>query len=69
MGSQMDEAKGRAKEAAGAVTGDDSLRRDGRADQAGAKVKGAAESFKDRVSGAVDRLKSRSASKGSQRSS
>ena len=36
--STIDEIKGRAKEAAGAVTDDDALRREGRADQASAEV-------------------------------
>ena len=37
--SNIDEAKGRAKEAAGALTDNDDLKREGKADQAGAKVK------------------------------
>jgi uncharacterized protein YjbJ (UPF0337 family) len=59
MGSKMDDAKGRTKEAAGDLTGDDQLQAEGKADQAGAKVKEAAENAKDKVSGAVDSVKDR----------
>ena len=37
--SNMDEAKGRIKEAAGDLTDDDDLKREGKLDQAGANVK------------------------------
>lgn len=47
---KTDEVKGRAKEAAGAVTGDDSLKNEGKTDQAAASVK-------DKVEGAVDKVK------------
>lgn len=57
MGSKQDEAKGRAKEAAGALSGDDDLKREGKMDQKGAKVKEAAESIKDKVSDGVDAIK------------
>lgn len=57
MGSNLDDAKGRTKEAAGSITGDDDLKNEGKADQAGAKVKDAAESAKEKVSGAVDSVK------------
>jgi uncharacterized protein YjbJ (UPF0337 family) len=45
----MDDAKGRVKEAAGDVTDDDSLKNEGKADQAKGKVKDAV----DRVGDAV----------------
>lgn len=57
MGSSLDDAKGRAKEAAGDLTGNRDLKNEGKADQAGAKVKEAAEGAKDKVSGAVDSIK------------
>ncbi|MEA2354522.1 MAG: CsbD-like, partial [Solirubrobacteraceae bacterium] len=38
----VDEAKGRVKEAAGAITGDDDLKHEGQGDQAVASVKDAA---------------------------
>jgi uncharacterized protein YjbJ (UPF0337 family) len=43
----VDKAKGRAKEAAGALTGDKKLKNEGRADQA----KGAAKDLRDKVTG------------------
>lgn len=48
--SNLDDAKGHIKEAAGDVTGDDSLKNEGRADQAAGKVKDAVDSVKDKVS-------------------
>jgi uncharacterized protein YjbJ (UPF0337 family) len=45
-----DELKGRAKEAAGAVTDDDALKREGKIDRATGKVK-------DKVGQASDKLK------------
>src|SRR4249919_2506875 len=41
--SKADDVKGRVKEAAGVITGDKDLEREGKADQAGAKVKETAE--------------------------
>ena len=43
----MDRAKGRMKEAGGALTGDKSLRREGRSDQRKAKVKEKKANLKD----------------------
>lgn len=54
MGGQTDDAKGRLKEAAGAVTGDDELRREGKIDQAAGKAKDAVDTVKDHVTGAVE---------------
>jgi uncharacterized protein YjbJ (UPF0337 family) len=59
MSSNTDDAKGRLKEAAGALTDDDGLRREGKADQLGAKVKDAAGKLKDKVDDAVDAVKDR----------
>lgn len=42
MAGKGDEIKGRIKEAAGAITDDDQLRREGKVDQAAGKVKQAA---------------------------
>ena len=47
----VDKAKGRAKEAAGSLTGDTSLKNEGRADQAKAKVKGAVDRVLDTLTG------------------
>ncbi len=57
MGSNFDDAKGRAKEAVGDVTDRDDLKREGKKDQAGAKVKDFAEKAKDKVADAVDSAK------------
>jgi uncharacterized protein YjbJ (UPF0337 family) len=57
MGEATDKIKGNAKETAGDVTGNDKLKREGKADQASGKVKGAVEDVKDGVEGAVDKVK------------
>lgn len=52
---KTDEAKGRAKEAAGALTGNDDLKNEGKVDQASSSVKekleGAVDSAKDKLNG------------------
>ena len=53
----MDDAKGKAKEAAGVVTGDKDLEREGKLDRAGASVKEKAEDLKDKVEDVVDKVK------------
>ncbi len=55
--SNIDEAKGRAKEAAGALTDNDDLKNEGKADQAGAKVKEHVEKAADKAGDAVDAVK------------
>ncbi len=57
MGDRMDEAKGRIKEAAGDLTDDDDLKREGKLDQAGATVKRKADEAGDKVDDAVDKVK------------
>jgi len=52
-----EELKGRAKEAAGAATGDDELKNEGRADQAESSVKQAGEKAKDAVDDIKDAFK------------
>ena len=54
---RYDEVKGRAKQAVGDLTDDDELRRSGKADEAGGKIKQAVEHAKDKVEEGVDRLK------------
>lgn len=54
MSGETDDAKGRLKEAAGAVTGDDRLRREGKLDQAAGSAKDAVDKVKDRVAGAME---------------
>ena len=53
MGGKTDVAKGRIKEAAGALTGNDRLRAEGRADQAVGKTKQAVQKTVDAVTRAV----------------
>jgi len=52
---KTDEAKGRVKEAAGSLTGDDELKNEGKADRAASSVKEKAEnavdSVKDKITG------------------
>ncbi len=55
--SNIDEAKGRVKQAAGDLTDNDDLKREGKADTAGAKVKQGAEKTADKVGDAVDSVK------------
>ena len=57
MGSNFDEAKGRTKEAAGDLTGRDDLKREGKKDKAGGKVKEFADDAKEKVEDAVDSVK------------
>lgn len=49
--TNKDEIKGRAKEAAGAITGDDDLKDEGKLDQAKGDVKDAVDSVADKVKG------------------
>ena len=57
MSGSTDDMKGRLKQAAGDLTDNDELKREGKADQAGAKVKDAAEKLKDKIGDAVDAVK------------
>lgn len=54
MTGKTDEIKGRVKEAAGAITDDDQLRREGRIDQATGKVKQAADKVVEKVKQVVE---------------
>jgi uncharacterized protein YjbJ (UPF0337 family) len=55
IGNKAEELKGQAKEVAGNVTGDDSLKGEGRIDQAKGNIKQAGENVKDAVKGVVGR--------------
>jgi uncharacterized protein YjbJ (UPF0337 family) len=57
MGEKTDKAKGRVKEAAGDLTDNDKLKREGKMDRAGGAVKGATDRAKDKVEHGVDRVK------------
>jgi uncharacterized protein YjbJ (UPF0337 family) len=50
-----DDAKGRVKEAAGDLTGDKDLKREGKVDQAGGKAKDGIERLTDKVKDALKR--------------
>jgi uncharacterized protein YjbJ (UPF0337 family) len=50
-----DDAKGRVKEAAGDLTGDKDLKREGKVDQAGGKAKEGVEKVTDKVKHALKR--------------
>ena len=54
---KVDDLKGRAKEAAGDLTGNQDLQREGKADQAGASVKDKVNKVADTVKDKVDDLK------------
>jgi uncharacterized protein YjbJ (UPF0337 family) len=54
MSGEADETKGRIKEAAGALTDDDKLRREGKTDQVAGKAKDVVDSAKDKVEDAID---------------
>jgi uncharacterized protein YjbJ (UPF0337 family) len=56
MDGKVDELKGRAKEAAGAVTDNEKLRAEGRADQAKGKVKQSIDKAADKVKNAIDQV-------------
>jgi uncharacterized protein YjbJ (UPF0337 family) len=55
--SNMDDMKGRVKEAAGDLTDDDDLKREGKADQAEGKVKDFVDSARDKIGDIVDKAK------------
>ena len=57
MGANIDDAKGRVKEAAGALTDDKDLKAEGKADQVGAKVKEVVDNVKERAENAIDAVK------------
>jgi uncharacterized protein YjbJ (UPF0337 family) len=57
--SNMDEIKGRAKEAAGSVTDDDDLKREGRNDQRAADLKKGVERAGDKAKDAIDKVRDR----------
>ena len=59
MAGEFDEAKGRAKEATGALTDDDSLKAEGKTDKAAGRLKDVVDDVKDKVTGAIDNVKDR----------
>ena len=57
MEGNIDEAKGRVKEAAGDLTDNDDLKNEGKADRAAGKAKQVVEDVKDKVTDGVDAVK------------
>ena len=57
MSGKTDKVKGRIKEAAGALTGNDKLRAEGQTDQAVGEVKQVAEKAVDKVERAVKKVR------------
>jgi uncharacterized protein YjbJ (UPF0337 family) len=57
--SRADDLKGRAKEAAGDLTDNDDLRREGKADRAAGKAKEKLSDAKERLEGVVDEVRDR----------
>jgi uncharacterized protein YjbJ (UPF0337 family) len=57
MAGKMDQAKGRVKEAAGALSGNQRLKQEGKMDQAAGKIKSAATKTVDAVKKAFSRKK------------
>jgi uncharacterized protein YjbJ (UPF0337 family) len=55
MSGKADKAKGRVKEALGALTGDRKLKREGKIDQAAGNVKDAADKAVERVKDSLNR--------------
>jgi uncharacterized protein YjbJ (UPF0337 family) len=56
MGGKIDVVKGRIKEAAGALTGNDELREEGKTDQAVGEVKQTVQNVVDKVKKTVDKV-------------
>jgi len=59
MGDKTDQAKGRIKQAAGDLVGDEDLRREGVADEHAGKAKELLDDVKEKADEVVDRVKER----------
>jgi uncharacterized protein YjbJ (UPF0337 family) len=57
MGENLDQAKGRVKQAAGDLTDNAALKREGKADELGGKVKEFVDDVKDKADEIVDKVK------------
>jgi len=53
----LDQAKGRAKQAVGDLTGDDDLRREGKVDEGAGKAKDKLDDMKDKAENVIDKVK------------
>lgn len=60
MSGKFDQAKGRAKQAAGDLTDDDEMRREGKTDESAGKVKEKLDDAKDKLDDAVDKVRDKS---------
>ena len=59
MSGEKDKVTGRLKQAAGDLTGDDDLKEEGRRDEAAGKVKDGIDKAKDKLTSAVDDVRSK----------
>lgn len=57
MAGETDKAKGHVKEAAGDLSGDDEMEREGKLDRAAGSIKDKAESAKDKVGDMADKVR------------
>jgi len=57
MGENIDQAKGRIKQAAGDLTDDKDLKNEGKRDEAGGKAKGVLNDLQDKAESVVDAVK------------
>ncbi len=57
MGENIDQAKGRVKQAAGDLTDNDDLKNEGKADELTGKAKGVLDDVKDKAEDAMDSVK------------
>ncbi len=57
MSGTADKASGRIKQAAGDLTDNDDLKKDGKKDEAAGKAKDAVDSVKDKAGDAIDKIK------------
>lgn len=59
MSGEKDQVTGRVKQAAGDLTGDEELQREGEHDETAGKVKGRIDDAKDKLTDAVDDVRSK----------
>jgi uncharacterized protein YjbJ (UPF0337 family) len=59
MDSNLDQAKGRIKQAAGDITGNKDLKKQGKADEAAGNAKEAVNGMKDKAEGLIDKVRDR----------
>ena len=57
MGENIDQAKGRVKQAAGDLTDNDDLKNEGKGDELLGKAKGALDDLRDKADDAIDKVK------------